>query len=74
MAKFDHLDERALWAAIIEAEAAYHSVLIDLDAARHYPLPPDEVAELRERFRSASSKHQELINERERRDAARYED
>jgi len=74
MAKFDHLDDRALWAAIIDAEASYHCAVIALDEARHYPLPPEELKELRERFYSAASKHQELITERERRNAARYED
>ena len=67
MAKFDHLDNRALWAAIIEAEAAYHCAVIALDEACNYPLPPEEIKELREQFKNASRKHKELINERERR-------
>ena len=74
MAKFDHLDERALWAAIIESEASYYCAVIALDEACNYPLPPEEIKELREQFKNADRKHQELINERERRNAARYED
>lgn len=67
MAKIDHLDDRALWAAVIDAEASYHCAVIALDEARHYPLTPEEFTELCERLQSAASKHQELINERNRR-------
>jgi hypothetical protein len=64
MTKFDHLDDRALWAAIIDSENSVYACAIALDECTTYSYDADEMRHRLRAFESANSKHRMLINER----------
>ena len=64
MAKFDHLDDRALWAAIIESENSVYACAIALDETVTHTYSVAEQLHRLRAFESANSKHRMLINER----------